>query len=214
MRTKIPRPCDMRGMKRIFSWIEGKIVVMTISIMMVCAISCQKETGQADSMTSFPKPTAYPRLNLPDTAMVAADSLSLVFYVNKEAETAVPKDGWLDITYPTLGAVIHTTFSKTAKDKMESVKENRMERLMLNAGDGSLKMSEFTNKAGFDVVLAEGEGSLTPIQFLATDESAWVVSGAAYFSDKAAVSVYDSIKPAVAALRDDLLKALSRLDYK
>ena len=168
----------------------------------------------SDERTSVPRRTAYPRPQLPDTAMVLAADAPLGFRVNAEAEAVAPRPGWLDIVYPRLGASVHVSFTPTDTSAVASVRENRMERLMLNIGDSHATNTEFVNPAGFDVLLTEAEGSLTPLQFLATDDSAWVVSGAVYFADPKAAAAVDSMRPIVKALRRDLLEALKSLNYK
>lgn len=94
---------------------------------------------------------------------------------------------------------------------MKAVKENRMERLVLNSGDRPSEHTEFINPNGFSVLMARTDGSTTPIQFLATDDSAWVVSGAVYFADPSATTAVDSIRPIADAISDDLFRALRQL---
>lgn len=173
------------------------------------AWSCRKSDG-----VTLPLPTAYPRPNLPDTVLVEVRETPLAFFANRDAEVTSPHQGWLDIAYPSLGATVHATFTGTTPAGVENVKENRMERLMLNAGDTPVEFSEFVNPGGFKVLMASSEGSLTPLQFLATDDSVWVVSGAVYFSSSLAASSPDSIRPHIKAIRSDLVRALNSLDYK
>lgn len=162
----------------------------------------------------IPLPTAYPRPNLPDTVLVDAGNTPLRFAVNRESVVTVPREGWIDISYPTLGATVHVTFTPTNPEDVAKVKENRMERLMLNAGEHPVDLSEYINQAGFDVLTASSEGSLTPFQFLATDDSVWVVSGAVYFGSSQAVNANDSLRPIVNAIRHDLIEGLNSLDYR
>lgn len=163
---------------------------------------------------AFPRPTAYPRPNLPDTMLIFPENLPLRFAVNAEAVISEPRPGWLDVAYPTLGATAHITFSEVGGDRMEDAKANRMQRLLLNAGDSPTDFSEFSNRAGFDIVMARTPGSSTPVQFIATDNSAWLVSGAVYIPASGSQSATDSIKPVVKAVQSDIQRALNSLDYR
>ena len=160
---------------------------------------------------TFPRPTAYPRPQLPDTVMIATNLAPLHFLANRDAVVSSTRDGWLDIAYPSLGATVHVTFTRSTPRDIASVKENRMERLMLNAGDRPITFSEFTNAAGFNVLSAKTEASTTPLQFLATDDSEWVVSGAVYFSSPGVVNAHDSIRPMIDAINYDILRSLKSL---
>ena len=163
---------------------------------------------------SLPRPTAYPRPNLPDTAMCIVEEAPLVFAANAQAVVTSPRAGWFDIVYPSLGTIIHLTFTETEDAQLEGIKENRMQRLMLNDGEGAVDFAEFTNPAGFDIMTASAEESATPFQFLATDNRQWVVSGAVYLSDPNAPFALDSIRPIVNAVRRDMVKSLNSLNYK
>lgn len=180
------------------------------AIVPLLLVSC---SGGGDTAT-VPRRTAYPRPQLPDTAMIASRQAPMHFLVNAEARDTAPRPGWLDVAYPTLGASVHVSFTATDPLNIKAVKENRMERLMLNLGDAHAANSEFVNPAGYDILLSEAEGSLTPLQFLATDDSAWVVSGAVYFADPQAAEAVDSMRPIISALRRDLLKSLENLREK
>lgn len=184
-----------------------------LALAMISASALGACTGNGGK-TLIPLPTAYPRPNLPDTAMIITAETPLIFPVNAQARIGNPREGWIDVAYPTLGATTHITFTHTTASEIEEVKKNRMERLMLNAGDRPVDFSEFTNRAGFSIMTAYSEGSTTPLQFLATDDSIWVVSGAVYFASPAAVTASDSIRPMVNAIRRDILRALTELDYR
>ena len=183
------------------------IMLLTASVLVIAGCGGRQQLP-------IPLPVAYPRPILPDTAMTLCPDAPLRFLVNADAAVSAPKYGWLDIAYPTLGATVHVTFTPTDPDRIDAVKDNRMERLMLNAGDRPTDFAESVNPAGFSVLLAESEGSLTPLQFLATDDSLWVMSGAVYFADPAAAASPDSIRPMVRAIRDDLVRALNGIDFQ
>lgn len=162
----------------------------------------------------LPKPTAFPRPQLPDTTLVTIADAPLSFKVNSEAAVSSPRAGWYDVSYPTLGATIHLTFTESTSEGIDEVKANRMQRLLLNSGEATTDFSEFRNDAGFDIAIARTEATATPIQFLATDNERWVVSGVVYFSSPRAPFAVDSLRPMVKAIDKDMVRALSSLSYK
>lgn len=168
----------------------------------------------SENQRIVPRRTAYPRPQLPDSILTDFKAAPLHFEVNAEASTSSPKEGWLNIRYPMLAATVYVTFTSTTTSNIEGVRRNRMERLMLNAGDKPSNHSEFTNDAGFDILLSETDGATTPVQFLASDGEKWVVSGAAYFDNPAATLSADSIRPMVKAIRRDILEALKKLSER
>jgi len=179
-----------------------------------CIILMLTGCGGSDSQRAIPRRTAYPRPQLPDTVLATYEKAPLHFEINADANTVMPRKGWLDISYPMLGATVHVTFTETTAENIDEIRRNRMERLMLNSGDRPSTHSEFTNPSGFDVLIAETDGATTPLQFLATDSRRWVVSGAVYFNDPDAGASYDSIHPMVDALRRDITKAMTALSEK
>lgn len=81
---------------------------------------------------------------------------------------------------------------------------------MLNNGDLPAHNTEWRNAAGWDVLVAVTSGSSTPVQFFATDDSAMVVSGAAFFGKTAPI---DSVQPYVDAVRDDIIRSMKVLSW-
>lgn len=185
-----------------------------VAICSVVALASCTGTHNRQATPGLPFPKAYPRPNLPDTTLISAADTPLHFMVNAEADLSSPRDGWLDINYPTLDATVHVTFTSADAPQIEAVKENRMERLMLNAGDRFTDFKEFSNPAGFNILTAYTENSSTPLQFLATDNRAWVVSGVVYFHNPKASTSLDSVKPMIRAINYDLTRALNEMDYR
>lgn len=180
---------------------------------LVALASCS--AGDDADRRAVPRRTAYPRLRLPDTVMAPVADFPALLEVNAQAAVTSPRPGWLNVAYPALGAVLHITYTASAPPEIDEVKANRMRRLMLNAGDRPSRQSEFVNPAGFDILMIRTESSSTPLQFVATDDSTAVVSGAVYFSDPAVARTEntDSIAPAIDAIERDLAVTLARLDH-
>lgn len=181
---------------------------ISICIMLaLAALSC----GRHDN-TPVPRRTAYPRPQLLDTVMTRVTLTPACSpAVNAAAAISSPRPGWLDVAYPGYGATMHLTVTDATPATVDEIKANRMERAMLNAGGLPGRQTEWTNRQGLDVTMIRTEGASTPLQFLATDDSSLVVSGAVYFSDPAAVTATDSIKPVLDAIAADIRRMLDSL---
>ena len=166
-------------------------------------------TACGGSTNVVPRRHAYPRVTDMDTLMVAVDSLPLVFRVNSHTTVSHPRPDWLDVYYPAYGATWHITF--TTSGDLDEVKVNRMERLLLNAGDHPYRRDEWLNAAQFDILTFVAEGATTPLQFLATDNEHIVVSGALVFDDPKACANIDSIAPIINNLENDMNRSLQTL---
>lgn len=158
-----------------------------------------------------PRRTAYPRPPQHDTAMVQASEAPLYFDVNAAARVTAPAPGWLNVAYPAYDAVMYVTFTPVDQHSVDTVRINRMERLLLNAGGAPGQRREFINDAGYDIMVYTARGTATPVQFLATDGESSVVSGAVYFSDPKAATSVDSLDPYVRAVEGDVLRAMKTL---
>lgn len=181
------------------------IITIIISILTACSPS-----GKSPAL---PRPTAYYRPALPDTVLTIVENVPLTFLANSEANIEQPRHDWLNIIYPSLGATVYITFSQAESDKIDDVKENRMERIILNAGDSPIDFAEWSNPSGFNIVTAATEGTMTPLQFIASDDSEWVVSGTLCFADSRAAERIDSMRPIINAIAFDIDRALKSLDY-
>lgn len=163
------------------------------------------------SPAAVPRRTAYPRVAAVDSALRPVDGLPVYFEVSRSALVGRPSDGWLDVAYPMYGATAHMTFTEATGTALESVRANRMERALLNAGGLPTDRREWRNAAGFDIMTMRTDGCSTPFQFLATDGERVVVSGAVYFASPQAVMNTDSIAPMLDAMEADIARALGRM---
>lgn len=162
---------------------------------------------------AVPRRTAYPRPAPHDTSMVAVDSLPVYFEASADAAVTHPGPLWLDIAYPAYEASIHVSFTPATASTLGDILSNRLQRLSLNAGDSRGVSSRFDNDHGFGVLIVATEATSTPVQFIATDSSAMVVSGAVYLSNPAAAANVDSVAPIVKILLADVTRSLSALRH-
>lgn len=160
-----------------------------------------------------PRPTAYPRAVDPGTEYIKADSLPVVIEVNSSAVVTRPGQGWLDIAYPDLGAAIHMTIIPTTPGDIDNIVANRSERISLNLADAAgaardiaLESADFTS-----TLIVAPDARNTPLQFLSTDGSDWVITGVVFFRDVQPDASVDSLSQAVGFIRRDLEHTLTHL---
>lgn len=174
----------------------------------------------AASYTPVPKPTAYPRLPLYDTAMVSVEQAPVYWLANAQATVVTPDrsgtdDGtthWLNIDYPDYDIIVYCTFTNVDPAKRQEVIDNRTERMSLNAGGNNTEIIQLESDGGFHSnLLVTPHGTVNPLQFLSTDGNRWVVSGTAFLKHAPRPGSEDSIAPAIQAVQADLLRSLSHL---
>lgn len=197
-----------------------RAVVMTAAAMAACLCGC---TGSADRGDAVPRRTAYPRITTLDSTYAVADGMPVAFATATGAVASRGRgDGstaasqWWNIDYPTYGATLYLTFTPVTGSDADAVIDNRAERIALNAGAGTMTVSELTSASGTfgGSIYRSPSSPATPLQFMAVDTARrWVVSGALFFHNASAVSNTDSLAPVVDAVERDLIHALGHLDY-
>lgn len=169
--------------------------------------------GCTDRPEAVPRAVAYPRAALPDTAAVPYSIGAVSGRLSAAATVDAPRRGWLTAGYPTVGAQLHISVTDTTAAALEQVKANRMQRLLLNAGDCPTTNREFTTVAGFTSLVATTAHSATPVQFLATDGRHIVVSGAV-FMPAAADAAPDSVAPIIEYFEHEATRLLLTLRHE
>lgn len=171
--------------------------------------------GQPDN-AAVPKPVAYPRVDVPDSAYVGVDTLGVTLKVNSEADVSVaPSDNgaWINIGYDTFGAPeVYLTLTRCGDGEVERVLANRRERMALNLGGQRHELVELTTPSGWQCEMAVARGSFTtPVQLLARNSRA-VLSGAAVvvFPDSLSPDP-EALAPVVDFLVRDMLVMLKGL---
>lgn len=169
--------------------------------------------GCTDRPAAVPRATGYPRPALPDTVSVPYSIGPVSARLSAAAAIAAPRPGWLTATYPTVGAQLHISVTDTTTEALEQVKANRMQRLLLNAGDAPTTNREFTTSGGFTAMVASTAHAATPVQFLATDGRSIVVSGAV-FMPAAASAAPDSVAPIIEYFEHEATRLLITLRHE
>ena len=177
--------------------------------MIIMALALTGCVGAGDRPAAVPRQRAYPRVELYPAAYSPYGIGSVVLMVNDSAR--VEADGlWVDLVYPAYGLTVNCTVTPVTPSTVVSVLDNRTERMALNAGGSYGEITRLTTDGGsFAALLTTRAGTgMTPVQFIATDSVAYVLSGAATFSMPVDP---DSIRPVVDAVSADMLYLLKKL---
>lgn len=155
-----------------------------------------------------PRPQAWPRIEIYPESYHEVNGLMINDSAKVEPGAA---EGWFDIVYPAYNVRINCTLSYVESSlHLQSVIDNRLERLERNAGGASGELTEITSTGGIGSLLMVTPGAMaTPVQFLATDSSRCVLSGTAVFAAPGLTP--DSVAPAVKAIERDIVFMLKNL---
>lgn len=196
-----------------------RLILLTLIAGTVAGCSGNTEPGRnAADVAPVPRRHAYPRVEIPDSVYtdMAAGTTTLHIAVSDAATVTlrISDDGnsqFVDAAYPDFNSTIFFTVTPVDRATAGDVIANRMERIRLNLGSSDAELFEFDSPGGFENKLFVSRGDIsTPVQFIATDGNAFVVSGAAFVRD-ASPATADSIAPVVDMLRRDILHALKTM---
>lgn len=188
-------------------WIIAVIITLSLS-------ECTNQQGNY-----IPRRTAYPRINICDTVYVKTSLLPIHFEINAEAiatndSTHISTNGgkWINIFYPKYNATLYCTYTPVNACTLDQVIDNRIERISLNIGSLTSEITEISNPSGItSKIIYTPESVVTPLQFIATDNLSWVVSGAFSFNEISNNISIDSISPILDAVNADILHSIKNL---
>ena len=168
----------------------------------------------------IPRRTAYPRVNLCDTIHVKSPLLPVNFEINAETiasedSSNITNDGskWINVFYPKYNATLYYTYTPVTASTIEGVIDNRIERISLNIGSLTSEMTELNTPSGVIAkIISTPTSMVTPLQFIATNNSSWVISGAFCFNETKNISS-DSISPILKAVNNDILHTIKNLSH-
>ncbi|MDE7153671.1 MAG: hypothetical protein K2O00_04400 [Muribaculaceae bacterium] len=194
-----------------------KAKVLLIALMALMMISC----GGGESENAVPRRYAYPRPALyPQTYVSAggAPSLSLNAGAEIVADSLLNNGSrWVTVDYPHYNGSIYITFLATTPAEFHREFENRMERIGLNAGAGSMESVTVASEGGGfrgELFSTRGE-SVSPVQFLAYNKDLTLLTyGTFNFRQGVDVTRTDSLAPVINAVRNDMIHLLKHLDDK
>lgn len=195
-----------------------KAHVLLMGALMALMVSCG---GGGDGDSAVPRRYAYPRAALypPEyRATGGTPELSLNSGAVIVADSVLENGSrWVTVDYPRYNGKVYITFLATSPAEFPRELENRMERIGLNAGAGSMESVTVPSAGGGfrgELFAARGE-SVSPVQFLAYNKELTLLTfGTFNFRQGVDVSRTDSLAPVVNAVRDDMIHLLKHLDDK
>jgi hypothetical protein len=165
-----------------------------------------------------PKPQAYHRIQLPDSAFRAISLLNVTLLLNSEAQvhTSTHTEGeWIDVSYPQFpGAHMYLTLTSTTPHALPALIANREERVKLDIGNSTTELTELTSEGEWKCRLFLNRHSVTtPVHVLAINPARTrLLSGSLHIGTSANHHVTpDSIAPIVETCARDLLTTLKQI---
>lgn len=174
---------------------------LPIAVVGLLVVGCHR-----DRPAAIPRQRAYPRVEVYPQTYSPHTLESIVVEVNDSALTSI-SGTWMDVTYPVYGLTVNCTLTPVNAMTLRGVIDNRTERMALNLGGSSAQVITLVSESGWTAQLIEatGRGGLTPLQFMATDSSAYVLSGVVTAESS------DSLRPALESVKADILHLLQKL---
>jgi gliding motility-associated lipoprotein GldD len=168
--------------------------------------SCSEET--------LPKPKAFLSLEFNKTKYKELTlSRPYAFEVSKSATILNEPKNWLKIDYPLIGASVDITYRRIDNNLRELLIES--EKLVFKHTLKAEKISsnDYTNDENkvFGTLHEITGNAASQIQFHITDSTHHFIKGALYFKTK---PYFDSLLPAVAHVKKDILRLMETLQWK
>lgn len=200
-----------RNINKIPLYVSMALVVIVIANLAILLSHC------ATSGYVIPKPKAYFKIEPYDTVYKQFSELPLTLMVNDSAQCYLVNDStkatgseWINIYYPRYKATLFCSYVPVTKQSLNKHIGNRIQRIMLNAGQEiprNIIFQDTIHNMSASVYFTSAE-SISPLQFLVTDSTSYLFSGALYFSDKVKD---DSISPVIDYITDDVMYMLQTL---
>jgi gliding motility-associated lipoprotein GldD len=162
----------------------------------------------------LPKPKAYLSLEYPKKEYKELGVLRpYTFDVLKSATIVEDKNNWLKITYPKLKASINITYRPIENNLKELLTEAEKMVFKHTVKAEQIIPKDFINseKRVFGSLYEITGNAASQIQFHITDSTNNFIKGSLYFYAK---PNYDSILPAVAYIKEDILYLIESLKWK
>ena len=183
------------------------MTLMTLIIAIIAIVTgCQSPSAPRE--VPIPRPEAYFRLEIPDTAyyptMLGGEIIMLNQAIDSVETVSIGKNSWLTASYPGGRATIYLTITEIDASNEAEVMENRTERMSLNTGGNQCYIENSrTGKGRTATLLITPTGSPTPVQLMIHAHGDKIITVAAN-CDEAATARPDSIQPVVEMLMRDL----------
>lgn len=162
----------------------------------------------------LPKPKAYLSLEYPKTTYLELPlERPYTFKISKHAVLENQPNSWLKITYPNLKASIDITYRPIQNNLKEILIEAEKLVFKHSVKAEEILPKDFTNpeKNVFGSLYEITGNAASHLQFHVTDSTKNFIKGSLYFYAK---PNYDSILPAVAYLKKDILYLMETLEWE
>lgn len=168
----------------------------------------------------LPKPIGYNRIVLPEaTYQNLPDTLPYQFEYSTHAELRkneswITERYWVDLHYPYFDADVQVTYKPILHEKLTEEYLNDSYRLTSKHNVKAYSMEEkvLVLKSGNVASVTELEGEVpSQFQFHITDSTRHFLRGALYFKT---ASKNDSLAPAIAFIKEDIIHLLNTLEWR
>ncbi len=165
-------------------------VIPLLAALAVCA-GCKQRPAPT------PRPEAYPRIAVYEPTYRIASFGPLQLAVNDSARIDSLAPGWFNIVYPAYGITVNCTL--TDAGNLARTLDNRHDRFRRNLGS---RRAQVLRIGGSELFVAP-EALKTPVQFIMTDSTSFVLSAVAV-SQWNETTNPDSVAPQINALAADI----------
>lgn len=196
----------------------GTIKTVALPMVTVAIMASGCGNGYSDAT---PKPSAYHRIETPDSIFYAAEVKGVEMLLNTESQIKKETrngDEWLNIGYPQFpGSLIHLTLSLTTPEQFSSMLANREERFRLDVGNVTTEIIELVSDGGWHCAIFVSRSCVTtPIHILASNPAKTkLLSGILHINTPENPSATpDSVSPIVTTYTRDMLTLLKNISEK
>ncbi|MCP9612891.1 hypothetical protein [Coprobacter tertius] len=188
----------------ILLWIYGTILLL------ISFISCKPDYT--------PKPDAYYRIEIPAPEYQIADidlpvSFETSVYTQIIQDSIHKNSNWFNILYPAYKATLYCSFEKVRnkKELIKILQENKelVYRHTVRADAIEAKEYEAPDSKLFATLYHLTGNSATPLQFVVTDSSNYMLRGALYFDNQVK---NDSVAPVVDYITQDVVHLIESIN--
>lgn len=188
---------------------------MLVAVAIACfANSCEREQNY------LPKPRGYFRIDMPEKAYIAVDSIEKYRFECPRYALVTPdpyspdEKNWVNIEMPVFKGSIHLTHKTVDGNLGEYLEDvHTMITKHLQKANGvrdSLICNEARDVYGLFIEM-DGKGVATPMQFYLTDSTQNFVRGALYFNF---LPNNDSMQPVIQFIKEDIDHLINTFEWK
>ncbi len=196
---------------------KNTISLWTVIFLLAFGFGCQQ--------TYTPKPTAYPRMILPEKGYQAYENegcpyaFEIPHYSNVDKAPYTRQKGekdkcWMDVVFDDLNARFHISYKEINKQvKLPNLIEDAYKltaKHMKKAEYIDERVIETDNEV-YGLFSDVGGNAASSMQFYLTDSTHHFLYGSLYFSE---TPNYDSIRPAIEFIKSDMLHLIESFEWK